>query len=87
MGPTCLPQFLTARIRVASAHWTLISLQAEIADRARQPFPREPVWSLDASHLATLVVARALVPDIRVLSFDERFRGNARDLGLGVFPQ
>ena len=75
-----------ARLRLASAHWTLVPLQAEIAERARQPFPREPVRTLDAVHLATLIVARALVPGLRVLSFDERIRCNARELGFVTVP-
>ena len=75
-----------ARLRLAAVHWTLLPLQTEIADRARQSFPRDPVRTLDAIHLATMVVARALVPELRVLSFDERIRRNARDLGFETVP-
>jgi hypothetical protein len=42
---------------------------------------------LDAIHLATLVVARALVPGLRVLSFDERIRRNAQDMGFELVPR
>ncbi len=76
-----------AQIRLASTHWTILPLQTEIAERARQPFPREPVRTLDAVHLATLVVARALVPRLRVLSLDERIRRNAREMGFETVPQ
>jgi len=32
-------------------------------------------------------VARALVPDLQVLSLDERIRTNAHDLGFEVVPR
>ena len=78
---------LRSQLRLASEHWTLFPVQSEIAERARQPFPREPVGTLDALHLATLVVARALVPGVRVLSFDDRIRTNAKDLGFETLPE
>lgn len=73
-------------LRLAAAHWSVLPLQAEIADRARQTFPNEPVRALDAIHLATLVVARALVPGLKALTLDERIRRNAIDLGFEVVP-
>jgi predicted nucleic acid-binding protein len=73
-------------LRLAAAHWSVLPLQAEIADRARQPFPNEPVRALDAIHLATLVVGRALVPGLKALTLDERIRRNAVDLGFEVVP-
>lgn len=73
-------------LRAAAVHWSVLPLQAEIADRARQTFPHEPVRALDAIHLATLVVARALVPGLRALALDERIRRNAVDLGFEVVP-
>jgi predicted nucleic acid-binding protein len=70
----------------AAAHWTLLDLVPEIADRARRPFPREPLRTLDAIHLATLIVARDLVPETRILSLDRPIRECARDLGFEVLP-
>ncbi len=58
----------------------------EISDRARTPFPEEPVRTLDAIHLATAVVSRKLVPEIRLLSLDERIRSCGRALGFEVLP-
>jgi hypothetical protein len=75
-----------AQLRAVCAHWTLLPLQTEIADVAGRPFPREPVRTLDAVHVASLVVARALVPGLRVLSLDERIRGNAKALGFETVP-
>jgi hypothetical protein len=71
--------------RVAD-HWTVLALDAEIAHRARQPFPVEPVRTLEAIHLAAALEARAMLPDLRVLSLDDRVRANARALGFEVVP-
>ena len=61
---------LQAMIDTASAHWTLHS------------FPHEPVRALDAIHLATALAVRNLMPDVQVLSFDDRIRDNAAALGF-----
>ena len=76
-----------ATLERAVAHWTVFSLDAAIADRACRRFPVEPVRSLDAIHLATAVVARALVPGLRLLSLDERIRSNAGALGFEALPR
>ena len=77
---------LEAIIDTASAHWTLYAMDAEIVHRSRRSFPREPVRTLDAIHLATALAVRNLAPDVRVLSFDDRIRQNAAALGLPVTP-
>jgi predicted nucleic acid-binding protein len=69
-----------------AAHWTLVRLQGEVVDRARQAFPAEPLRALDAIHLATALVVRAAVPGMSLLSLDERIRRSARQLGLSVLP-
>ena len=45
-----------------------------------------PIRTLDAIHLATAVLARSLVPDLAVLSLDERIRGSAEQMGFQVLP-
>lgn len=67
-------------------HWTVLALDAEIARRARQPFPVEPVRTLDAIHLAAALEARMMLPNLRMLSLDDRVRTNARALGFEVVP-
>nr|AXL06332.1 hypothetical protein AUI83_07880 [uncultured bacterium] len=62
--------------------WTLLRIEGEVLDRARRPFPLEPVRSLDAVHLATLEVAAAIFLNPEVLSFDDRIRANAEALGF-----
>ena len=55
-------------------------------DRSRGAFPREPIRSLDAIHLATALVIRDVRPDLSVLSLDQRLRENAVALGFEVVP-
>jgi predicted nucleic acid-binding protein len=67
-------------------HWVVFDLDAEVTERARRPFPAEPIRTLDAIHLATAVLARSLVPDLTVLSLDERVRRSAEQMGFRVLP-
>ena len=77
---------LQALIDTASAHWTLHGIDPEIVHRSRRSFPHEPVRALDAIHLATALAVRNLMPDVQVLSFDDRIRDNAAALGFPVAP-
>lgn len=64
------------------ARWALFELTESIGTRAGEPFPVEPVRSLDAVHLATALEAQELYPDLEVLSFDQRILDNLVPLGL-----
>jgi hypothetical protein len=75
-----------AELNAAAAHWTVLRLAAEIVARARQRLPDEPVRTLDALHLASALVAQSAVPEIAMLSLDDRVRANARALGFGLVP-
>lgn len=75
-----------SRLARAAEHWVLFDLDAEIVARARQPFPREPVRTLDALHLATATVARSLVSDLVLLSLDQRVREAGQLLGFELHP-
>jgi predicted nucleic acid-binding protein len=46
----------------------------------------EPVRTLDAIHLATAAIFHESLGGLQVLSFDERIRANAQQVGLGVTP-
>ena len=70
----------------AVTHWRLIPISREIVDRARQPFPGEPIRSLDAVHLASALLAAAALPDFALLSLDRRVRATGSRLGLRVLP-
>src|SRR5262245_57739952 len=75
-----------ARLNAVSAHWTLFSLDEDIVERARRPFPAEPVRTLDAIHLATAVSARKAVPNLAILSLDARLRRAGDRLGFLLVP-
>src|SRR5215510_11628055 len=42
-----------ANLNEAATHWHVMRLTADIIDRARLPFPLEPLRTLDALHLAS----------------------------------
>lgn len=75
-----------AHLTTAAAHWHVLRISPEIVDRARQPFPGEPIRTLDAIHLASALVARATLPGLALLSLDERIRRAAAPLGMRVRP-
>ena len=75
-----------ATLAQASARWALREISADVASRAEQAFPVEPVRTLDAIHLASALVLRHVVPDLRVISTDRRIRANASQLGLEILP-
>lgn len=75
-----------ARLIAAAAHWQMLRIAAEVVDRARQPFPGDPIRTLDAIHLASLLVARSAIAGLRLLSLDERVRQAAKGLGVAVEP-
>jgi predicted nucleic acid-binding protein len=75
-----------ARLSQISERWVLIRLDAEILERARRPFPREPLRTLDALHLASALAALRTTPDLALLSLDQRVRRSGRELGLTLLP-
>jgi len=75
-----------ARLVSASAHWNLLRLDEETVERARRPFPYEPIRTLDALHLASALVVRSAVDDLSLLSLDERVRSNGERLGFDIVP-
>ncbi|HUF90244.1 MAG TPA: type II toxin-antitoxin system VapC family toxin [Gemmatimonadota bacterium] len=83
-----VPAAESARVRGdlarASSYWTLLRMGDEVLERARRPFPQEPVRSLDALHLATLILGRSIFADLELLSFDDRIRANAAALGFAI---
>ncbi len=75
-----------AHLIAAAVHWQVLRIAAEIVDRARQPFPGDPIRTRDAIHLASLLVARSAVVGLRLLSLDARVRQAARRSGIAVEP-
>lgn len=76
-----------AQLSTAASHWHVLRIAPEVVDRARRPFPGEPIRSLDAIHLASALVARSAVSGLRLLSLDDRIRNVARKLGVEVLPE
>jgi predicted nucleic acid-binding protein len=76
-----------ALLTTTASHWHVMRIGAEIVDRARQPFPGEPIRTLDAIHLASALVARSAVVGLELLSLDDRIRKAAGRLGLRVRPE
>lgn len=77
---------LTAILRAATARWGVLKVDDEVVGRARQPFPQEPIRTLDAIHLASALVVRSAIRDLALLSLDRRIRDAGRLLGLDVLP-
>jgi len=76
-----------AHLNSAARLWHLWRIGAEIIERARRPFPAEPIRTLDAIHLASALAARSAVPGIGLLSLDDRIREAGKQLGFRVLPE
>ena len=76
-----------AHLVAAASHWHILRLAPEIVDRARQPFPGEPIRTLDAIHLASVLTARTAIAGLKLLSLDDRVRKAAKKLGLELLPE
>jgi hypothetical protein len=75
-----------SHLAAAAAHWHVLRIGPEVVDRARQPFPGDPIRTLDAMHLASVLVARSAVAGLRLLSLDDRIRAVGKKLGLTLVP-
>jgi predicted nucleic acid-binding protein len=73
---------LRAVFAQASSTWAILEISEQVARRAEEGFPCEPVRTLDAIHLASALVLRESFPDLVILSADERVRANAALLGF-----
>lgn len=70
----------------AAARWAVFEISPDVAERAGASFPVEPVRTLDAIHLASLLILRESLPELTLLSTDDRVRQNCDLLGLPMFP-
>lgn len=73
-----------ARVQSLEEAWEVAEITETIWNRASRRFPREPVRSLDALHLATMLEWSHAVGNLAVLSLDERILANARALDLSI---
>lgn len=75
-----------AHLNAAAAHWHVLRLNPDIVERARHPFPAEPIRTLDAMHLASALAARSAIAGVELLSLDDRVRGAGAQLGFRLQP-
>jgi hypothetical protein len=75
-----------ATLAQAVGRWAVLEMFPDVALRAEQAFPVEPVRTLDALHLASALLLRHVIPDLVVVSTDARVRQNASQLGFEIFP-
>ena len=73
---------LRRQLGEASADWNVLEITPQVCVRAGEPFPVEPVRTLDAIHLATALHFARAFPSLSVLTFDERIVVNLDPLGL-----
>ncbi len=74
------------RAALAAACARCLCLGTDVVERARRPFPLEPIRTLDALHVASALVARDAVPGLAILTLDDRIRAVARQLGFDLVP-
>jgi predicted nucleic acid-binding protein len=75
-----------AHLTAAASHWQILRVAPEIVERARQRFPGEPIRTLDAIHLASVLAARTAIVGLKLLSLDDRVRKAGKKLGLDIIP-
>jgi len=75
---------LLAVVAQAASTWAVLEVCEEVARRAEDGFPNEPVRTLDAIHLASALFLRQSFPDLEIVSADERIVANAALLGFAV---
>jgi predicted nucleic acid-binding protein len=75
-----------AQLNAAATHWHLWRVTPDIVDRARRPFPVEPVRTLDALHLSSALAVRSVVPGVELLTLDDRIRRCGQQLGFRLHP-
>jgi hypothetical protein len=74
-------------LTTATGSWNLLRVDRDVVERARRPFPAEPLRTLDALHVASAMVARSAVVGLSVLSLDRRVREAAAELGFPIVPE
>ena len=81
-----IPEVAARRImRIANdafRSWQLLEMTRSVQQRAREPFPLEPIRSLDALHLSSMLTFAELYEGLSVLSLDNRIMDNLEPLGL-----
>jgi predicted nucleic acid-binding protein len=66
--------------------WDVLAVDPAVLGRARGELPAEPVRTLDAIHLASILELDESFGALTVVSCDARIRRNAEALGLPLAP-
>lgn len=69
----------------AERSWIVMEISASVQIRARASFPKEPVRTMDAIHLATALEFAGVYDAVSVASFDSRITDNLKPLGLALW--
>lgn len=78
---------LLAVFAQASSTWAVLEISDDVARRSEDVFPVEPVRTLDAIHLASMLFLRHAFPDLVVLTRDDRVHRNAAQLGFSLVDE
>ena len=74
----------TRSLQVFARACDIVSVTDDVLARVGRPFPREPIRTLDAVHLATAEVLGEPPALVTIVTRDGRVRDNARALGYVV---
>jgi len=66
--------------------WDIMGIGSAVIARARQAFPDKPIRALDALHVASALNVRGAVPELAILSLDDRIRRVSTALGIALLP-
>ncbi|MGQ0540026.1 MAG: type II toxin-antitoxin system VapC family toxin [Gemmatimonadaceae bacterium] len=71
-------------LRTFARRCALVAVSNEVLDRAARPFPVEPIRTLDAIHLSTIVLLGESPQLLTVVTRDDRVAQNATAMGHAV---
>ncbi len=74
------------RLGAFAAKWDTIPVESRLLSLVGQQFPVEPLRTLDAIHLVTVLDLSLAIPDLKLATLDRRVRENALALGFAVLP-
>jgi predicted nucleic acid-binding protein len=77
-------QRLAAELQAFAADCDLVAITEDVLVRCGQPFPVEPVRTLDAIHLSTAQLVAVQPALVTVITRDRRVRDNAMAMGFVV---
>ena len=75
------------RVAKDRAYWTLVEVGTDVLSAAETLVATHPLRTLDAIHVASVLVARGAVAGLALLSLDERIRKIARRVGIALLPE